>query len=75
MLSLDNSKYEVVISGIAFNAATDSVYISKQELAKHLSQPSDYCIGIWSMKDLNLGGDVITKEQYPGYSDSSPHGV
>lgn len=63
MLSLDNSKYEVVISGIAFNAATDSVYISKQELAKHLSQPSDYCNGIWSMKDLNLGGDVITKAQ------------
>lgn len=42
MLSLDNSKYEVVILGIAFNAATDSVYISKQELEKHLPQPSDY---------------------------------
>lgn len=63
VLSLGNEDYDAVISGIAYNAALNSVYISKQELAQRLALHSDYCSGIWSMKDLHLGGEVTTKEQ------------
>lgn len=63
VLSLGSKDYEVVVSGIAYNAALNSVYISKEELAKRLALPADYCSGIWSMKELNLGGEVTTKEQ------------
>ncbi|WP_394927248.1 FtsX-like permease family protein [uncultured Robinsoniella sp.] len=63
VMSLNHKDYELVISGIAYNAALNSIYISKQELAQRLSLPSDYCNGVWSMKDLDLGGEVTTKAQ------------
>lgn len=40
---------EMIVAGIAFNAAADSIYMEKKTLAAILSLPPDSYTGIWSM--------------------------
>lgn len=62
-VSVGEEKRELKISGIAFNAKANWIYISKDELSELLSLPEDSYTGFLSMDNHFKGGTVITQEQ------------
>ena len=62
-ITVNNNKRQLVISGIALNAKSNWVYISKKELSELLSLPEHSYTGILSREKGFEGGTVITYEQ------------
>lgn len=62
-ITVKNNKRKMVISGIAFNAKSNWVYISKKQLSDLLSLPERSYTGILSREKGFEGGTVITYEQ------------
>lgn len=62
-LLIDGNELKMRISGIAFNAKANWIYIAKEQLEQILLlEPNSYT-GAFCMENILAGGDIVTNEQ------------
>ncbi len=62
-ITVHKTQSNMTISGFAFNAKSNWVYVSKNELSEMLGVPMEFNTGILSMENEFKDGTVITNEQ------------